>query len=97
MFIIGGKLPRSLAELRKLGIGETLLAGLAALVDGDVTEELVVRAFLEALESVAKRAGGSRQLLRALRKQFDTESEFTKLRVAVALMVAQNTVESATP
>jgi hypothetical protein len=47
-----------------------------------------VRAFLEALESAAKQAGASRQLLRALRNQFKTESECAELRAAVAAIVA---------
>ena len=71
-----GKLPRSLADLRRLGVDETILDSLAALVAGEVTEEMVVRAFLEALEPAAKQAGVSRQLLRALRNQFKTADEW---------------------
>ena len=65
-----------------------MLDSLAALVAGDVTEEMVVRAFLEALEPVAKQAGASRQLLRALRNQFKTADECAELRAAVATIVA---------
>ena len=83
-----GKLPCSFADLRQLGVDETILDILAALVAGDVTEEMVVRAFLEALEPAAKQAGVSRQLLRALRNQFKTADECAELRAAVAAIVA---------
>ena len=65
-----------------------MLDSLAALVAGDVTEEVVVRAFLEALEPAARQAGVSRQLLRALRNQFKTADECAELRAAVAAIVA---------
>ena len=64
-----------------------ILDSLAALVAGDVTEEAVVRAFLEALAPAAKQAGASRQLLRALRNQFKTEGEWAAVRAAVAAIV----------
>ena len=82
------RLPCSFADLRQLGVDETIFDTLAALVAGDVTEEMVVRAFLEALEPVAKQAGVSRQLLRALRNQFKTADECAELRAAVATIVA---------
>ncbi len=65
-----------------------MLDSLAALVAGDVTEEMVVRAFLEALEPVAKQAGASRQLLRALRNQFKTAEECAEVRRSVRAIVA---------
>jgi Ca-activated chloride channel family protein len=83
-----GTLPRSLADLRQLGIDQTTLDSLAALVAGDVTEETVVRAFLEGLEPVAKQAGASRQLLRALRNQFKTKEECAGIRRRVTAIVA---------
>ena len=83
-----GKLPCSFADLRRLGVDEAMLDSLAALVAGDLTEELVVRAFLEALEPVARHASVSRQLLRALRNQFKTADECAELRAAVATLVA---------
>jgi hypothetical protein len=43
---------------------------------------------LEALEPVAKQAGASRQLLRALRNQFTTKTECAELRAAVATIVS---------
>ncbi len=82
-----GTLPRSLADLRQLGVDESTLASLAALVAGDVTEEVVVRAFLETLADPAKRAGTSRQLQRALRNQFKTDAEWSIVRAAVAAVV----------
>jgi predicted RNA-binding Zn ribbon-like protein len=81
-------LPSNFADLRQLGVDETIIDLLAALVAGNVTEELVVRAFLEALESPAKQAGASRQLLRALRNQFKAADECAELRAAVATIVA---------
>ena len=93
-----GTLPRSFADLRQLGVDETLLDSLAALVAGDVTEEAIVRAFLEALESAAKQAGASRQLLRALRNQFTTKTDCAELRAAVVAIVrAQIVAGSPTP
>ena len=83
-----GKLPCSFADLGRLGVDETILDSLAALVADDVTEEMVVRAFLEALESPAKQAGLSRHLLRALRNQFKTADECAELRADVATLVA---------
>ena len=64
-----------------------MLESLAALIAGDVTEEVVVRAFLEALEPAAKQAGASRQLMRALRNQFTTTTDCAELRAAVATIV----------
>ena len=48
---------------------------------------MVVRAFLEALESAAKQAGASRQLLRALRNQFKTAEECAEVRRSVRAVV----------
>ena len=81
-------LPCSFADLGRLGVDETILDSLAALVAGKVTEEMVVRAFLEALEPVARQASASRQLLRALRNHFKTADECAELRGAVATIVA---------
>jgi Ca-activated chloride channel homolog len=82
-----GMLPGSLADLRQLGVDEATLELLAMLVTDGVAEETVVRAFLEALESVAKRAGASRQLQRALRNQFKTRDEFDEVRRTVNAVV----------
>ena len=81
-------LPSSFADLRQLGADETILDSLAVLVAGTVIEAMVVRAFLEALEPVARQAGVSRQLLRALRNQFKTADECAELRAAVATIAA---------
>jgi len=81
-------LPCSFADLRQLNVDGAMLDSLAALVAGKVTEEMVVRAFLEALEPVARQAGVSRQLLRALRNQFKAADEYAELRAAVATLVS---------
>jgi Ca-activated chloride channel family protein len=87
--IFGGRrLPRSLADVKRLGVDGTLIDLLATFVGGDITEEMVVRAFLEAIEPGLKEAGASRQLLRALRNQFKTESDCKELRIAVAAIVS---------
>ena len=83
-----GSLPRSLAELRQLGVDEATLDLLATLITDDTAEETVVRAFLETLESVARQAGASRQLQRALRNQFKTRDEFDEVRRPVNAVVA---------
>ena len=83
-----GSLPRSLAELRQLGVDEATLDLLATLITDDTAEETVVRAFLETLESVARKAGASRQLQRALRNQFKTRHEFDEVRRRVTAVVA---------
>jgi len=83
-----GTLPRSLADLRQLGVDKGILDPLTALVAAGATEETVVRALLEALGPVAKQAGASRQLLRALRNQFKNAGEYAELRAAVATIVA---------
>lgn len=51
-------------------------------------DEAVVQAFLEALAPVAKQAGLSQQLLRALRDRFSTGDEWANVRAAVAAIVA---------
>ncbi len=77
-----------MANLRRSGVDETILDSPAALVDANVTEEMVVRAFLEVLESPAKQAGVSRHLPRALRNQFKAGDECADVRRNVTALVA---------
>jgi hypothetical protein len=90
-----GTLPCSLADLEQLGVDQEILDLLVALVAGGAAEEKVVRAFLEALESAARQAGASRQLLRALRNQFKNEEECADVRRSVRAVVGGTSV--ATP
>jgi len=83
-----GELPRTFADLCRFGVDEAVLDRLAALVAGAVNEEVAVRAFLEALEPVAQQTRASRQLQRALRNQFKSDTEFADLRSAVAAIVS---------
>jgi hypothetical protein len=81
-------IPRALDDLKQLGIDQAVRDRLAALVIGDVTEEMVVGALLATIEAFVKQEGGSRQLVRALRNHLTLGPDYAQLRDVVALIVA---------
>jgi len=83
----GAGLPITIAGLAHIGCDADIAAGLRAFVASGNAEELVVRAFLEALLKHADELGVSRQLQRALRHQFANANEHAELRRQVASWV----------
>ena len=83
----GTTLPKTIAGIVQVGCDPDIEAGLHAFVDAGDAEDLVVRAFLEALLKHAGALGVSRQLQRALRHQFANANEHAELRRQVALWV----------
>jgi Ca-activated chloride channel family protein len=83
----GITLPDTIAGIVQVGCDREIEAGLNAFVDAGDAEDLVVRAFLEALLKHAGVLGVSRQLQRALRHQFANAIEHAELRRQVASWV----------
>jgi Ca-activated chloride channel family protein len=80
----GIALPSTIAGIVRIGCKQEIESGLHSFVGAGDAEELVVRAFLEALMKHASVLGVSRQLLRALRHQFADSNEHAELRRQVA-------------
>jgi Ca-activated chloride channel homolog len=77
-------LPATIADLEVCGLDEASVRWLRELVAEGTNESDVVRAFLEALAPLAKKANRSRHLRRALRRQFGAAAELAQLRQRVA-------------
>jgi len=85
----GGQLPATIEELAELGVAAGVLKELRSLADAGHAEHDIVRAYLEALVLRAIQVSASRQLIRALRSQFQNAEECKDLRAAVAAMVGE--------
>jgi Ca-activated chloride channel family protein len=83
----GATLPRTIDGLVQLGCGAEIATLLVALVTSGHDEEVVVRAFCEALQQSAAVLGVSRQLQRVMRNQFANAGEHAELRRQVASLV----------
>lgn len=89
------QLPATVEELAELGVAAAVLKELRSLADAGHAEHDIVRAYLEALVLRAIQLGASRQLIRALRNQFQNPEDCKDLRAVVAAMVGETpTVDS---
>lgn len=83
-------LPATIADLEHCGLDAATAQALRSIVAEGLAEADVVRAFLEALAPFADKAHHSRQLRRALRRQFADAVESAELRHRVRPMVTSS-------
>ena len=86
-FLRPNALPTSIVDLERCGLPAEIAQSLRSVVAEGFSETDVVHAFLEALGPFADRARQSRQLRRALRRQFRDPGERAELRRQVGSVV----------